>query len=131
MSMMFVLKYGSCDVMYLGLTLVVPLAHLAFSLHSTDDVSVFDVCGLLVLVSGLIMYRFGYRNPASTTATYPERVPPSDDVVQATYRRLNAGENDRESVVDVNSEARIEETRPITHSSQKTSEDGVDKAGFL
>lgn len=62
LSMMFVLKYGSCDLMYLGLTLVVPLAHLSFSLHSTADVGAYDICGLLVSVAGLAMYRFGYKS---------------------------------------------------------------------
>jgi CRT-like, chloroquine-resistance transporter-like len=62
LSMMFVLKYGSCDLLYLGLTLVVPLGHLAFSLHSLAEISAFDVSGVLVIVAGLIMYRFGYAD---------------------------------------------------------------------
>ncbi len=59
LSMMFVLKYGSCDLLYLGLTLVVPVGHLAFSLHSLEEISAFDATGVLVIVAGLIMYRFG------------------------------------------------------------------------
>ena len=61
LSMLFVLKYGSCDLMYLGLTLVVPLGHLAFSFHSSfSELRFYDIVGLVVVVSGLIMYRFGH-----------------------------------------------------------------------
>jgi drug/metabolite transporter (DMT)-like permease len=65
LSMMFVLKYGSCDLLYLGLTLVVPIGHLAFSLQSLEEISVFDVAGVFVIVAGLIMYRFGYTDELS------------------------------------------------------------------
>jgi drug/metabolite transporter (DMT)-like permease len=62
LAMIFVLKYGGCDLMYLGLTLVVPLGHLAFSFHSSFvTTSVYDVLGLVVLVAGLFVYRFGYK----------------------------------------------------------------------
>ena len=61
LSMLFVLKYGSCDLMYLGLTLVVPLGHLAFDIHSSfSELQAFDIAGLVILVSGLVMYRFGH-----------------------------------------------------------------------
>jgi hypothetical protein len=61
LSMLFVLKYGSCDLMYLGLTLVVPLGHLAFSFHSSfSELRVYDIVGLVVVVSGLVLYRFGH-----------------------------------------------------------------------
>jgi drug/metabolite transporter (DMT)-like permease len=69
LAMIFVLKYGGCDLMYLGLTLVVPLGHLAFSFHSSfSTTTIYDVLGLMVLVIGLFMYRFGYKR-AEHTAT--------------------------------------------------------------
>ncbi|KAG7338856.1 CRT-like, chloroquine-resistance transporter-like protein, partial [Nitzschia inconspicua] len=50
LAMIFVLKYGGCDLMYLGLTLVVPLGHLAFSFHSSfSTTSIYDILGLVVL----------------------------------------------------------------------------------
>eukprot|EP00535_Pseudo-nitzschia_heimii_P009658 CAMPEP_0197192302 /NCGR_PEP_ID=MMETSP1423-20130617/24853_1 /TAXON_ID=476441 /ORGANISM="Pseudo-nitzschia heimii, Strain UNC1101" /LENGTH=626 /DNA_ID=CAMNT_0042645161 /DNA_START=81 /DNA_END=1962 /DNA_ORIENTATION=+ len=61
LSMLFVLKYGSCDLMYLGLTLVVPLGHLAFDINSSfSELQARDIAGLVILVAGLIMYRFGH-----------------------------------------------------------------------
>ncbi|VEU36039.1 unnamed protein product [Pseudo-nitzschia multistriata] len=61
LSMLFVLKYGSCDLMYLGLTLVVPLGHLAFDYHSSfSDLRAYDTAGLAVVVAGLALYRFGH-----------------------------------------------------------------------
>ena len=61
LSMLFVLKYGSCDLMYLGLTLVVPLGHLAFDFHSSfSELRAYDIAGLMILVAGLVLYRFGH-----------------------------------------------------------------------
>ena len=58
-SMILVLKYGSASLLYLGLTLTVPLGHLVFSLHDASDTHVADVVGLIVLVAGLLLFRFG------------------------------------------------------------------------
>ena len=67
LSMLFVLKYGSCDLMYLGLTLVVPLGHLAFDVHSSfAELRAYDIAGLVILVSGLVLYRFGHGGNEST-----------------------------------------------------------------
>lgn len=67
-SMIFVLKYGSAALLYLGLTLMVPLGHLVFSLHSPSSVHLSDVSGLFVLISGLLLYRFGHNSDSSTGA---------------------------------------------------------------
>jgi hypothetical protein len=72
LSMLFVLKYGSCDLMYLGLTLVVPLGHLAFDIHSSfAELRAYDLSGLLILVAGLALYRFGHvrREPTTRVGT--------------------------------------------------------------
>eukprot|EP00531_Pseudo-nitzschia_arenysensis_P018540 CAMPEP_0116154706 /NCGR_PEP_ID=MMETSP0329-20121206/21924_1 /TAXON_ID=697910 /ORGANISM="Pseudo-nitzschia arenysensis, Strain B593" /LENGTH=596 /DNA_ID=CAMNT_0003651705 /DNA_START=74 /DNA_END=1864 /DNA_ORIENTATION=- len=67
LSMLFVLKYGSCDLMYLGLTLVVPLGHLAFDIHSSfAELRAYDIAGLMILVAGLVLYRFGHGDNEST-----------------------------------------------------------------
>ena len=69
LSMLFFLKYGSCDLMYLGLTLVVPIGHLAFDIHSSfSDLRVYDIAGLVILVAGLVMYRFGHLRNDPTSA---------------------------------------------------------------
>ena len=61
LSMLFVLKYGSCDLMYLGLTLVVPLGHLAFDIHNSfSELRAYDIGGLVILVAGLVLFRFGH-----------------------------------------------------------------------
>jgi drug/metabolite transporter (DMT)-like permease len=59
-SMMFVLKYGSASLLYLGLTLIVPLGHLLFSVHSPSSMHWSDLVGLITLLAGLILYRFGH-----------------------------------------------------------------------
>lgn len=61
-SMMFVLKYGSASLLYLGLTLIVPLGHLLFSVHSPSSMHLSDLLGLIILLAGLILYRFGHEN---------------------------------------------------------------------
>jgi drug/metabolite transporter (DMT)-like permease len=60
MSVIFVLKYGSSSMLYLGLTAVVPLGHLVFAVHSPSYVRVEDIVGLVVLLLGLMLYRFGH-----------------------------------------------------------------------
>jgi drug/metabolite transporter (DMT)-like permease len=68
-SMMFVLKYGSSSLLYLGLTLMVPLGHLVFSLHSPSSIHLSDVFGLFVLMAGLVLYRFGHDDDDEVVAT--------------------------------------------------------------
>lgn len=59
-SMIFVLKYGSASLLYVGLTLMVPLGHLVFSLKAPSHTHTADIAGLIVLVAGLILFRFGH-----------------------------------------------------------------------
>lgn len=83
LSMLFVLKYGSCDLMYLGLTLVVPLGHLAFDIHSSfAELRAYDVAGLVVLVAGLALYRFGHGGNESAFGSGLEAT--SDNYEQMT-----------------------------------------------
>jgi hypothetical protein len=73
LSVLSVLKYGSSSLLYLGLTVIVPLGHLVFSLHTPSSIHLWDVAGLLVLVAGLVLYRFGHQETtsAANTATSP------------------------------------------------------------
>lgn len=67
LSMLYVLKHGSCDLLYLGLTLVVPLGHLAFDVHSSfSELRAYDTAGLVILVVGLVLYRFGHIPKTAT-----------------------------------------------------------------
>jgi hypothetical protein len=69
LSVLSVLKYGSSSLLYLGLTVIVPLGHLVFSLHTPlASIHLWDVAGLLVLVAGLVLYRFGHQETTSSSA---------------------------------------------------------------
>lgn len=84
--MLLVLKYGSTALLYLGLTAMVPLANLAFALPflprqaqqplSMQDVS--DIVGLLVILGGLVLYRFGSSSLSCSPIEDQEQVPPSN-----------------------------------------------------
>lgn len=57
-----ILKYGSANLLYLALTVMVPLGNVAFTLpfvpeHSSLKVT--DIIGLIVICGGLGFYRFG------------------------------------------------------------------------
>lgn len=86
-SMMFVLKYGSSSWLYLGLTLVLPLGHLVFSLHSPSMIHWSDVLGLVILMAGLILYRFGHdhdeesSNDNATTSQDTNTLDPTTETV--------------------------------------------------
>lgn len=113
LCMMFVLKYGSCDLLYLGLTLVVPLGHLAFSLHSLSEISVFDVSGAIIIVAGLIMYRFGYTDGEG-------EIPPSS----YDSNQIRTGE-------DVNEDERPIDTTRAEASNPTATRQERGKEGFL
>mmetsp|Transcript_17363 Transcript_17363/g.40381 ORF Transcript_17363/g.40381 Transcript_17363/m.40381 type:complete len:502 (-) Transcript_17363:35-1540(-) len=60
--LIFMLKYGSSNVLFLSSTVMVPLGNLIFALpfipgHTPLKDS--DVAGLLLIMSGLVAYRFG------------------------------------------------------------------------
>jgi hypothetical protein len=59
-----ILKYGSANLLYLALTLMVPLGNVAFTLpfvpqHSSLKVT--DIIGLIVICLGLGCYRFAAK----------------------------------------------------------------------
>lgn len=70
LCMMLVLKYGSTSLLYLALTLMVPMGNLAFSLPFMPFptmMHVSDIVALLVIVVGLMLYRFGHALPKSSS----------------------------------------------------------------
>ena len=66
LCMLCVLKYGSSALLFLALTMMVPLGNLSFSLpfmESPEQMHFSDVIALIVIVLGLLLYRFGHALP--------------------------------------------------------------------
>jgi hypothetical protein len=62
--MMYILKFGSASLLYLALTVMVPIGNLAFALPFMPQTATFrmsDLLGLGVIMSGLMLYRFADR----------------------------------------------------------------------
>ena len=56
-----ILKYGSANILWLSSTVIVPLSNVAFSLSfmpNAQPMQSIDLLGLLVIMSGLVVYRF-------------------------------------------------------------------------
>lgn len=56
-----ILKYGSANLLWLAMTLMVPLGNFAFTLKFVpghQSLKVTDIIGLVVIMAGLILYRF-------------------------------------------------------------------------
>jgi len=56
-----ILKYGSSNILWLAMTVMVPLANLSFALPfmpNKQPITWEDVVGLLVIMTGLLIYRF-------------------------------------------------------------------------
>lgn len=58
----FILKYGSANILWLAMTVMVPLGNLAFALPfmpQNTTITPFDLAGLVVIMVGLVGYRKG------------------------------------------------------------------------
>ena len=56
-----ILKYGSANILWLSSTVIVPLSNVAFSLPfmpNSQPMQPIDLAGLVVIMSGLVVYRF-------------------------------------------------------------------------
>lgn len=56
-----ILKFGSANILWLASTILVPLTNVAFSLKcmpGSAPMTVFDLIGLLIIMMGLVIYRF-------------------------------------------------------------------------
>lgn len=91
-SMILVLKYGSASLLYLGLTVTVPLGHFAFSLRAPSKTHVADITGLIVLVAGLVLYRFGHEDEESQEEVVENSSPTGEGEV--AYSPLNTSGQD-------------------------------------
>jgi len=126
-SMMLVLKYGSSSLLYLGLTLVVPLGHLIFSIHSPESVHLSDVLGLVILLAGLVMYRFGHDTLNNNNEG------DGDDMITAgAYHRLEGDDDEEPLRIDDPTISLVDDQRegiPPEHTRNDTGE--TTKEGFL
>mmetsp|Transcript_26071 Transcript_26071/g.52008 ORF Transcript_26071/g.52008 Transcript_26071/m.52008 type:complete len:239 (-) Transcript_26071:11-727(-) len=58
---LLILKFGSSNILWLAMTIMVPLGNVAFSLHFVPEhapLQVGDVCGLIIIMLGLVAYRY-------------------------------------------------------------------------
>ena len=56
-----ILKYGSANILWLASTMIVPMSNVVFSLKfipNSEPMGVMDIVGLIVIMFGLIIYRF-------------------------------------------------------------------------
>lgn len=66
-----ILKYGSANVLWLAMTVMVPLANFSFALPfmpNRQNITWEDVVGLCVIMSGLLIYRFYDKLKAAIAA---------------------------------------------------------------
>ena len=73
LTAMFVVKWGSASLLFLGLTIMVPLGNLCFAILPSKAQTTFhvsDIVGLVVILMGLLLYRFsGSPKEAATEPT--------------------------------------------------------------
>lgn len=56
-----IIKYGSANMLWVAMTIMVPLSSIAFSLDfmpNHQDLKIKDILGLIIILAGLITYRF-------------------------------------------------------------------------
>eukprot|EP00977_Amphora_coffeiformis_P000672 scaffold145_cov173-Amphora_coffeaeformis.AAC.13 len=59
--MMYVIKYGNTSLLFLALTVMVPIGNLAFTMPFMPQATTMhdsDIWGLVVIMTGLVLYRF-------------------------------------------------------------------------
>jgi drug/metabolite transporter (DMT)-like permease len=80
LTSMFVVKLGSTSLLFLGLTIMVPLGNLAFAILPSEARTTFhasDIVGLAVILLGLLLYRFS--GPSKTPLHITTNGHPPDD----------------------------------------------------
>lgn len=79
----YILKFGSSNVLWLALTIMVPVGNLAFTLPfmpgGGGPMHFSDILGLVVILTGLVMYRFGSTLVDNLLPAPWMAVPPSFD----------------------------------------------------
>mmetsp|Transcript_13499 Transcript_13499/g.19073 ORF Transcript_13499/g.19073 Transcript_13499/m.19073 type:complete len:530 (+) Transcript_13499:114-1703(+) len=100
--MMYILKYGSASLLYLALTITVPLGNLAFALPfmpGSTPMHLSDTLGLFVIMMGLVLYRSTSNSdsePESESSTNEEASDLSIPLVVEESQELLNGFSDRQ-----------------------------------
>eukprot|EP01040_Poterioochromonas_malhamensis_P001440 gene1440-1528_t len=113
-----ILKLGSANILYMASTVIVPLSNVVFSLkfiQGSQPLRKWDIIGLLVIMTGLIIYRFNkeilsfiQRLLGTTTAedlsasrkSYAKKLLKDVEIKQLKYLGLNQMES-LQTLVDV------------------------------
>jgi hypothetical protein len=96
-----ILKYGSANLLYLALTLMVPLGNVAFTLPfipQNAPLQPTDIVGLIVICLGLGTYRFAAKiaeayfnsqgKPEKPYEALNDDIPPEDEQKQQLFSKL-------------------------------------------
>mmetsp|Transcript_10622 Transcript_10622/g.17581 ORF Transcript_10622/g.17581 Transcript_10622/m.17581 type:complete len:564 (-) Transcript_10622:155-1846(-) len=79
LTMMLVVKWGSTSLLFLALTIMVPLGNVAFALMGAP-VHVSDLMGLGIILGGLMLYRFsGKKATTDADGSSSIMMPTTDD----------------------------------------------------
>jgi CRT-like, chloroquine-resistance transporter-like len=83
LAAMFVVKWGSTSLLFLGLTIMVPLGNLAFAILPSKARTTFhvsDILGLLVILLGLLLYRFSSGSESDDVSDENSQRQPEDEI---------------------------------------------------
>jgi hypothetical protein len=95
-----ILKYGSANLLYLALTLMVPLGNVAFTLPfipESQTLKPTDIIGLIVICSGLGCYRFA----AKLVAAYNDKYYPKGSFARNSIDGHRKSEEDAKAFASV------------------------------
>lgn len=87
LAAMFVVKWGSTSLLFLGLTIMVPLGNLAFAILPSKARTTFhvsDILGLLVILLGLLLYRFSSGSESDDVSDENSQRQPEDEIDAAS-----------------------------------------------
>lgn len=99
--MMFVLKYGSSDLLFLALTIMVPIGNIAFALPfmpESQPMHASDLVALAVIMSGLVLYRFSGGHVSREPPLDVEAAAARDDIVPDTSDSDETGPDAEDSL---------------------------------
>lgn len=87
-----ILKLGSANILWMASTVIVPLSNVAFSLKfmpGSKPLTVFDITGLFVIMTGLVIYRFCPQLIALWVYVSCQREDEDDSFIKKRVRRIS------------------------------------------